>query len=102
MIDMTKIIYDDNNKNSILNNINNCVNILNDINNNFYNTFFPRDFYYFNSLYNLECSMKKLKTDLCDYKTNFNNYINRINKNEIELSNIINKIDDIHIKNIDL
>ena len=67
---MTKIKYNMENKNSIISNLNDCISKLSVINNNFYNTYFPRDFYYINSLFSMERELITIKKDLNNYKDN--------------------------------
>ena len=69
---MTKIKYNMENKNSIISNLNGCISKLSVINNNFYNTYFPRDFYYINSLFSMERELITIKKDLNNYKDNIN------------------------------
>ena len=90
---MTKIKYNMENKNSIISNLNDCISKLSVINNNFYNTYFPRDFYYINSLFSMERELITIKKDLNNYKDN----INAIMENELEMASKLSKINELSI-----
>lgn len=94
---MTKIKYNDNNKNVIISSLNNCINNLNNINNNFYNTYFPRDFYYINSLSSMERELINIKKNLNSYKDSINSIMEKINKNELEIASRASKINEINV-----
>ena len=94
---MTKIKYNMENKNSIISNLNDCISKLNVINNNFYNTYFPRDFYYINSLFSMERELITIKEDLSNYKDNINAIMEKINKNELEMASKLSKINELSI-----
>jgi CII-binding regulator of phage lambda lysogenization HflD len=94
---MTKIKYNMENKNSIISNLNGCISKLSVINNNFYNTYFPRDFYYINSLFSMERELITIKKDLNNYKDNINAIMEKINKNELEMASKLSKINELSI-----
>lgn len=94
---MTKIKYNDNNKNVIISSLNSCINNLNNINNNFYNTYFPRDFYYINSLSSMERELINIKKNLNSYKDSINSVMEKINKNELEIASRASKINEINV-----
>lgn len=94
---MTKIKYNMENKNSIISNLNGCISKLSVINNNFYNTYFPRDFYYINSLFSMERELITIKEDLNNYKDNINAIMEKINKNELEMASKLSKINELSI-----
>ena len=94
---MTKIKYNMENKNSIISNLNGCISKLSVINNNFYNTYFPRDFYYINSLFSMERELITIKKDLNNYKDNINAIMEKINKNELEMASKLSKINGLSI-----
>lgn len=94
---MTKIKYNMENKNSIISNLNGCISKLSVINNNFYNTYFPRDFYYINSLFSMEMELITIKKDLNNYKDNINAIMEKINKNELEMASKLSKINELSI-----
>lgn len=94
---MTKIKYNMENKNSIISNLNGCISKFNVINNNFYNTYFPRDFYYINSLFSMERELITIKKDLNNYKDNINAIMEKINKNELEMASKLSKINELSI-----
>lgn len=94
---MTKIKYNMENKNSIISNLNGCISKFNVINNNFYNTYFPRDFYYINSLFSMERELITIKEDLNNYKDNINAIMEKINKNELEMASKLSKINELSI-----
>ena len=94
---MTKIKYNMENKNSIISNLNGCISKLSVINNNFYNTYFPRDFYYINSLFSMERELITIKKDLNNYKDNINSIMEKINKNELEMASKLSKINELSI-----
>lgn len=94
---MTKIKYNNNNKNTIISNLNNCIDNLNVINNSFYNTYIPDDYYYKNTLANLMKDVRNIKDDVNNYKNDINRVMENINKNELELSSRINKINELNI-----
>lgn len=94
---MTKIKYNMENKNSIISNLNGCISKFNVINNNFYNTYFPRDFYYINSLFSMERELITIKEDLSNYKDNINAIMEKINKNELEMASKLSKINELSI-----
>ena len=94
---MTKIKYNMENKNSIISNLNDCISKLKCINNNFYNTYFPRDFYYINSLFSMERELITIKKDLNNYKDNINAIMEKINKNELEMASKLSKINELSI-----
>lgn len=94
---MTKIKYNMENKNSIISNLNGCISKFNVINNNFYNTYFPRDFYYINSLFSMERELITIKEDLSNYKDNINAIMEKINKNELEIASKLSKINELSI-----
>ena len=94
---MTKIKYNVENKNSIISNLNGCISKLSVINNNFYNTYFPRDFYYINSLFSMERELITIKKDLNNYKDNINAIMEKINKNELEMASKLSKINELSI-----
>ena len=94
---MTKIKYNMENKNSIISNLNGCISKLSVINNNFYNTYFPRDFYYINSLFSMERELITIKEDLSNYKDNINAIMEKINKNELEMASKLSKINELSI-----
>lgn len=94
---MTKIKYNMENKNSIISNLNGCISKLSVINNNFYNTYFPRDFYYINSLFSMERELITIKKDLNNYKDNINAIMEKINKNELEMASKSSKINELSI-----
>lgn len=94
---MTKIKYNMENKNSIISNLNGCISKLSVINNNFYNTYFPRDFYYINSLFSMERELITIKKDLNNYKDNINAIMEKINKNELEMVSKLSKINELSI-----
>ena len=94
---MTKIKYNMENKNSIISNLNGCISKLSGINNNFYNTYFPRDFYYINSLFSMERELITIKKDLNNYKDNINAIMEKINKNELEMASKLSKINELSI-----
>ena len=94
---MTKIKYNMENKNSIISNLNGCISKLSVINNNFYNTYFPRDFYYINSLFSMERALITIKKDLNNYKDNINAIMEKINKNELEMASKLSKINELSI-----
>ena len=94
---MTKIKYNMENKNSIISNLNGCIIKLSVINNNFYNTYFPRDFYYINSLFSMERELITIKKDLNNYKDNINAIMEKINKNELEMASKLSKINELSI-----
>ena len=85
------------NKNSIISNLNGCISKLSVINNNFYNTYFPRDFYYINSLFSMERELITIKKDLNNYKDNINAIMEKINKNELEMASKLSKINELSI-----
>ena len=93
---MTKIKYNMENKNSIISNLNGCISKLS-VNNNFYNTYFPRDFYYINSLFSMERELITIKKDLNNYKDNINAIMEKINKNELEMASKLSKINELSI-----
>lgn len=94
---MTKIKYNMENKNNIISNLNDCISKLSVINNNFYNTYFPRDFYYMNSLFSMERELITIKKDLNNYKDNINAIMEKINKNELEMASKLSKINELSI-----
>lgn len=94
---MTKIKYNIESKNSIINNLNATIDLLTTINNKFTNTYIPYDFYYKNSFNNLSYNLKEIKKELDNYKNDLNNYIEKINKNELELLSTINNIEELII-----
>lgn len=94
---MTKIKYNMENKNSIISNLDGCISKFNVINNNFYNTYFPRDFYYINSLFSMERELITIKEDLNNYKDNINAIMEKINKNELEMASKLSKINELSI-----
>lgn len=94
---MTKIKYNVKNKTNIISNLNGCISKLNVINNNFYNTYFPRDFYYINSLFSMERELITIKEDLNNYKDNINAIMEKINKNELEMASKLSKINELSI-----
>lgn len=94
---MTKIKYNMENKNSIISNLNGCISKLSVINNNFYNTYFPRDFYYINSLFSMERELITIKENLSNYKDNINAIMEKINKNELEMASKLSKINELSI-----
>ena len=94
---MTKIKYNMENKNSIISNLNGCISKLSVINNNFYNTYFPRDFYYINSFFSMERELITIKKDLNNYKDNINAIMEKINKNELEMASKLSKINELSI-----
>lgn len=94
---MTKIKYNVENKNNIISNLNGCISKFNVINNNFYNTYFPRDFYYINSLFSMERELITIKEDLSNYKDNINAIMEKINKNELEMASKLSKINELSI-----
>ena len=85
------------NKNNIISNLNGCISKFNVINNNFYNTYFPRDFYYINSLFSMERELITIKEDLSNYKDNINAIMEKINKNELEMASKLSKINELNI-----
>ena len=85
------------NKNNIISNLNGCISKFNVINNNFYNTYFPRDFYYINSLFSMERELITIKEDLSNYKDNINAIMEKINKNELEMASKLSKINELSI-----
>ena len=96
--DIYKINYNDENKKQVINKVNNCIEELNVIKNDINNTYIPYDFTYKNEIINLKNNVIKDIKDVDDYKNNLNKFINEINKNEIELLTIINKIDETLFK----
>lgn len=94
---MTKIKYNVENKNNIISNLNGCISKLSVINNNFYNTYFSRDFYYINSLFSMERELITIKKDLNNYKDNINAIMEKINKNELEMASKLSKINELSI-----
>ena len=94
---MTKIKYNMENKNNIISNLNDCISKLSVINNNFHNTYFPRDFYYINSLFSMERELITIKKDLNNYKDNINAIMEKINKNELEMASKLSKINELSI-----
>lgn len=94
---MTKIKYNGESKNSIINNLNVTIDSLTTINNKFTNTYVPYDFYYKNSLNNLSYNLKEVKKNLENYKNNLNSCTEKISKNELELLSIINNIEELII-----
>ena len=94
---MTKIKYNMENKNSIISNLNGCISKLSVINNNFYNTYFPRDFYYINLLFSMVRELITIKKDLNNYKDNINAIMEKINKNELEMASKLSKINELSI-----
>lgn len=99
---MTKIKYNMENKNSIISNLNGCISKLSVINNNFYNTYFPRDFYYINSLFSMERELITIKKDLNNYKDNINAIMEKINKNELEMASKLSKINELSISRFNI
>lgn len=99
---MTKIKYNMENKNSIISNLNGCISKFNVINNNFYNTYFPRDFYYINSLFSMERELITIKKDLNNYKDNINAIMEKINKNELEMASKLSKINELSISRFNI
>lgn len=95
---MSKIKYNGDSKNSIINSLNVCLDTLSTINNSFYNTYIPYGFYYKNTLANLESSLIEDKEDLSNYKNNINKCMEDLNKNELEIMSKLNKIEEVIIE----
>ncbi len=91
---MTKVYYDKEKKQSAINSLNNIILDLNKVNNSFYNTFVPTEFYYYHTLGNLKVSLIDVKKELDEYKNKINNITERINKDELEIMQKVNKIDE--------
>ena len=110
---MTKIKYNMENKNSIISNLNGCISKLSVINNNFYNTYFPRDFYYINSLFSMERELITIKKESMAFEgisinnvniqipdeliEHFGRMMEKINKNELEMASKLSKINELSI-----
>lgn len=94
----SKLEFNIQNKNGVINQMNNCIDELCNINNIAYNTILPYDFYYKSAFIDLKNDINKTKDNLANYKTDFTMITNEINKNELELSSTINKIEEIIIE----
>lgn len=91
---MTKIIYDNNNKNNIINNLNSCINDLNIVNGIIYNMDVPYNFKYRNYVNDIRVNLERTKESISKYKNDINRYMEELNKNELEVLSLINKIED--------
>ena len=91
---MTKIIYDNNNKNNIINNLNSCINDLNFVNDIIYNMDVPYNFKYRNYVNDIRVNLERTKESISKYKNDINRYMEELNKNELEVLSLINKIED--------
>lgn len=98
---MSKIIYNANNRDVCVNLLNNCIHLLGDVNNMLYNVNVPYDCTCKNIFNEEKNNFKKTKEILIDYKDNFNKYLEDINKKELEISSMINSLDDIIINKFD-
>ncbi len=95
---MSTIYYDKEKRQDIIYTLNDIIENLNIVNNNLYNTFVPKDYYYYNSLNNLKNSLKYTKRDLDNYKKKLNIIIDKINKDELDILSKANKIEEIFIE----
>lgn len=96
-INMTKILYNDENKKNIINSLNICIDELNRINNIFYNIEIPYDFKRKDILNNIKENIKTNKEQLLKYKDSINLYMEELNKKELDILSSINKIEEIKI-----
>lgn len=91
---MTKIIYDNSNRNNIISNLNACIDELNIVNDVFYDLDVPYNFKYRNHINDIKNNLTKIKEDVSIYKNDINKYMEELNKNELEVLSLINKIED--------
>ena len=96
-IKMSKILYNDENKKTIINSLNICIDELNRINNMFYNIEIPYDFKKKDILNNIKENVKANKEQLSEYKDSINLYMEDLNKRELDILSSINKIEEIKI-----
>ena len=94
---MTKIEYNNKYISSINEYMDICMDYLNEVGNISY----PSGFKYSGTLDNIKNGSVSNKKNISKYKDNINGCIDKINKNELELLSIINKIEDIQIKSFD-
>ena len=97
---MTKIKYNSDKKNTIVNNLNNIIDNVDVIINNFNNVYIPYDYYYKTTLVNLKYELKNINNNLKEYKYDFTYCSDKICKNELEILSNINKIDDVIINKL--
>ena len=98
---MTKIECNIDYRSSSINYLNNCIDYLDDVNNIFYNISYPSGFRYSGTLSNIKSSIRNRREDIRDYKDKLNYKVEEIERNEMELLSIINRIEDIQIKSFD-
>ena len=98
---MTKIECNVDCKDSSINCLNDCIDYLDDVNNIFYNISYSSGFRYSGTLSNIKSSIRNRREDIRDYKDDLNYKIEEIERNEMELLSIINRIEDIQIKSFD-
>lgn len=91
---MSTIEYNGELKQNTINSIDNVIDTLSSVNNSFYNTYTPSDYYYYYTFNNIKNNIINIKNGLQKYKNKLNTCAERINKDEIELSSKINKIED--------
>lgn len=95
---MVKIKYNSEFKGSIINDLNNCIDYLNNINNSFYNTDVPNDFYYRNTFVSIKENVILVKENLFKYKESIINFMNDVEKDELDMLALLNNIDYIEIE----
>ena len=99
---MTKITYNDQNKNEIISILNSCNSIINTANSKLKETYAPSNFPYQSTLNMIKNDVNKAQKDLQNYKNSLAKITKTIDNNELELLSRLNKIEDIIIKEFNI